>query len=196
VNAPEQQKDGDILNLELPEGMTVKDLKGIVESDTGFPAQLQQFYLNGRPLSDELQTLEAAGIRDNEMLAMLIPRPAPTGHVERRQQGGNAGRRELSSDEIETVRLQVLGNPQLLQELRSRNPVLADAINDSARFKRVWDQKKQEDAAREQERQNQIRLLNEDPFNVDAQRKIEEMIRQDNVMENLQHAYENNPEGE
>jgi DNA damage-inducible protein 1 len=41
----------------------------------------------------------------------------------------------------------------------------------------------------------QMRLLNEDPFNIDAQRKIEEMIRQQSVQDNLQHAYEHNPEG-
>ena len=55
--------------------------------------------------------------------------------------------------------------------------------------------KRQEQEA-ERERQNQIALLNDDPFNVEAQKKIEELIRQDRVIENLQHAYEHNPEGE
>lgn len=52
------------------------------------------------------------------------------------------------------------------------------------------------DEEREQERMEQMRLLNEDPFNVDAQRKIEEMIREESVQANLQFAYEHNPEGE
>ncbi|KAK4998130.1 DNA damage-inducible protein 1 [Cryomyces antarcticus] len=53
---------------------------------------------------------------------------------------------------------------------------------------------KREENERVRERELQIRLLNEDPFNVDAQRKIEEMIRKDQVMENAAHAMEHTPE--
>jgi DNA damage-inducible protein 1 len=47
----------------------------------------------------------------------------------------------------------------------------------------------------QRERENQIRLLNEDPFNAEAQKKIEEIIRLEKIQENLQYAYENNPAG-
>lgn len=82
-----------------------------------------------------------------------------------------------------------------MAQVRSQRPALVEAINDSTRFREVWMEMVREDHNREFERLEQMRLLNEDPFNVDAQRKIEEMIRQQSVQENLQFAYEHNPEG-
>jgi DNA damage-inducible protein 1 len=54
----------------------------------------------------------------------------------------------------------------------------------------------------EQERDDQMRRrqqiadLNADPFDIDAQMRIAEMIREERVQENLQNAIEHNPEGE
>jgi hypothetical protein len=49
-------------------------------------------------------------------------------------------------------------------------------------------------ASIEQQRLVEIGRLNADPFDVDAQRKIEEAIRQEAVLENLEHALEYSPE--
>lgn len=46
----------------------------------------------------------------------------------------------------------------------------------------------------ESQRQNNIAALNADPFDIEAQRRIEEAIRQEAVLENLQHAMEYTPE--
>jgi DNA damage-inducible protein 1 len=42
--------------------------------------------------------------------------------------------------------------------------------------------------------QREIERLNADPFDVEAQRKIEEAIRQQAVVENMEHAIEYSPE--
>jgi DNA damage-inducible protein 1 len=46
----------------------------------------------------------------------------------------------------------------------------------------------------ELQRQREIERLNADPFDVEAQRRIEEVIRQQAVSENLDHALEYSPE--
>lgn len=46
----------------------------------------------------------------------------------------------------------------------------------------------------EMAQQREIARLNADPYDVEAQRKIEEAIRQQAVMENMEHALEYSPE--
>jgi DNA damage-inducible protein 1 len=49
-------------------------------------------------------------------------------------------------------------------------------------------------AEAELERQREYARLEADPFNLEAQRKIEETIRQQAVLENMEHALEYSPE--
>lgn len=201
IIAPNHALDQEIITLDLSPGLTVGDLKGFVHAETGLPIADQQFYLNNNVVQGDGKSLEEVGISDGDMIAMLMRQPEPPGstmggaHRARQQQ--QAQRRAGSQDpgEIETTRLSILGNPQAMNQVRQQRPALADSINDPNRFREVWQEMMREDDDRERERLEQMRLLNEDPFNVDAQRKIEEMIRQQSVQENLQFAYEHNPEG-
>ena len=142
----------DLLNLDLTPGIAIKDMKAIIQTQTKFPTETQRFFFNGRPLTNEAQTLEEAGIADGDMLALLI----------RRREGivqSQTGREGWGSrDDAGT------GLPE-------------------------------GDLKTEREYQKPIALLNEDPFNTEAQRKIEEILRQDRITENLQNAFENNPSG-
>ncbi|KAK4999069.1 3-isopropylmalate dehydratase, partial [Elasticomyces elasticus] len=204
INAPDEPLDQELLTLDLPAGLSIRSLKDLVQAETNLTANSQHFYLNGQPISGDDKTVEEVGIGDGEMLAMLIRKPNAMQQRQqqqqqqqrRPQQNARAGNRRLvpGPEEIETTRLNLLGNPAALAQVREQKPELAAAVNDANQFRDRWNAMMQEDEERERERQNQIRLLNEDPFNVEAQRKIEEMIRQDRVVENLQHALEHNPE--
>lgn len=82
------------------------------------------------------------------------------------------------------------------QQVQNQNPELAAALEDPARFAQILQSSYDREQRERLERQREIERLNDDPFNIDNQRRIEEMIRQERVMENLQNAMEHNPEGE
>ena len=197
VVAPNTPLDGEILSLDLPPGLSVGDLKGFVNAETQLPQASQQFYLNNAPVQGDNKTLEEAGINDGDMIAVLIRQPQQENNMgsQRRQQNSQRRPQAQGVQEIERTRQSILNNPQAMEQVRAQRPALAENIHDSSRFREVWEGMLREDEDRERERLEQMRLLNEDPFNIDAQRKIEEMIRQESVQENLQFAYEHNPEG-
>ncbi|XP_041129854.1 regulatory solute carrier protein family 1 member 1-like isoform X1 [Polyodon spathula] len=96
-------------------------------------------------------------------------------------------------DDPALLRDMLLANPHELSLLKERNPPLAEALlsGDLERFTKVLLEQQQERARREQER---IRLLTADPFDLEAQAKIEEDIRQHNIEENMTFAMEEAPE--
>jgi len=74
-------------------------------------------------------------------------------------------------------------------------PELADAAqNNSARFAELLRQTRERQLSAELAQQQEIARLNADPYDVEAQRKIEEAIRQQAVAENMEHALEYSPE--
>ncbi|KAK3680803.1 DNA damage-inducible protein 1 [Vermiconidia calcicola] len=196
IIAPNHALDQEILSLDLAPGLSIADLKGFVHAETNLPQASQQFYLNNTPIAGDNKTLEEAGIKDGDMLDMLMRQPQQENNMgsQRRQQNSQRRPPGTNPQEIEGARSSILNNPAAMTQVREQRPALAEAVNDPERFKEVWMDMIREDENRESERLEQMRLLNEDPFNVDAQRKIEEMIRQEKVQENLQFAYEHNPE--
>ncbi|KAK0533642.1 DNA damage-inducible protein 1 [Tilletia horrida] len=96
----------------------------------------------------------------------------------------------------ETLRLQLLSNPTFLQQIRATRPELADAVTSSPeRFLQLLEaERARTNAAQSARLQAEHDLANADEFDIEAQRKIEEAIRQERVMENLEHAMEFSPE--
>ncbi|OJD29578.1 dna damage-inducible protein 1 [Diplodia corticola] len=201
INAPDEPADQELLNLDLPPGLTLVDLKGFVQVEANFPVNSQYFFYNGQPLAGDSMTLEQAGIKDDDMLVVMIRRQGQRQQAQAQPQAQRAAqqagrpRRSQQDDETETTRLRILGDHNALRSLQDSRPELAAAVNDPNRWREEWINMKRIQEEQQREHQRQLDLLNADPFNIEAQSKIEEMIRQERVIENLQHAYEHNPEG-
>ena len=95
----------------------------------------------------------------------------------------------------ETIRLQLLGNPEMRAQAVSQRPELAAVIDNPDRFAQLFRQMQDQEREEQSRRRQQIADLNADPFDIDAQMRIAEMIREERVQENLQNAIEHNPEG-
>ncbi len=96
----------------------------------------------------------------------------------------------------ETIRLQLLGNPEMRAQAVSQRPELARVIENPELFAQALQRMQDQEREEQNRRRQQIADLNADPFDIDAQIRIAEMIREERVQENLQNAIEHNPEGQ
>ncbi|KAM3065554.1 DNA damage-inducible protein 1 [Clarireedia jacksonii] len=197
ITAPADDSS-DLISLEIPPDTTVATLKESVQAESRIPKSSQHLYHNGQLLNDDSKTMEQLQIGDGEMLALHVrdmstasnrqlrpsapPRPAPRSSHQQQQ------------PDPETLRLQLLGNPELREQAISQRPEFAAVIDDPERFAALL--RRMQDAEREEQarRRQQIADLNADPFDIDAQMRIAEIIREERVQENLQNAIEHNPE--
>ena len=155
----------------------------MIEPFIDIAANQQKLFFNNRALTEDALSLEGAGIHDGDMLSVLKAKPRP----ERVEQPPN--------EAAETMRLQALGDGRILERLRASAPELADSVNDPTRFGNLFNQLSRANEDRDAEKQRAYTRLNEDPFDVESQRKIEELIREEAVQANLNQALEEMPEG-
>ncbi|KAI9857063.1 MAG: DNA damage-inducible protein 1 [Vezdaea acicularis] len=79
-------------------------------------------------------------------------------------------------------------------EVQNQNPELASAIENPERFRAIFRELQRHQNEAERARELEIARLNDNPFDLEAQAKIAEIIRNERVMENLQYAMEHNSE--
>lgn len=196
MNNPDvEAQELQLINLDVPPDMTLADLRSSIEAE-GIPAPSQNIYHNGQLITDNSKTLQELNISDGDMLALHVrdmrgnTGVAPA-HREPQRRPGPA----LAQDP-ELIRLQVLGDARLRSELERANPHLAAALENPQRFAQIFRQSADQQEEARRARMREIEALNNDEFNPEAQARIEDMIRQQGVMENLQNAMEYNPECE
>lgn len=200
--AAEEALDQDLLTLEIPDDATVSLLKESVQGEVRIPKTAQHIYHNGNLLADDTKTMEDLRIVDGDMLALHVREMGGNTGVAQQGQAQQSARSQHAAGaapagvpDPEVIRLQLLGNPAMRQEAIRAQPELASAIDDPARFAQLLHQMQDHERRERQMRQQRIADLNADPFDIEAQMRIAEMIREERVQENLQNAIEHNPEG-
>jgi DNA damage-inducible protein 1 len=179
--------------------MTFNDIKALVHGDTNIPPASQHFYYNTRVITDNSQTLEQLNIQEGDMLGMAVQDPSELARRRTQPESPNQPssrptQRQRDGPDPEELRLHMLGDQRVLDQVRRNDPELAAAVNNKDEFHSIWGRKQRNLAQTQAEKEAELALLNADPFNLEAQAKIEEMIRKERVAENVQKALEFNPE--
>ncbi|XP_045154885.1 regulatory solute carrier protein family 1 member 1 [Echinops telfairi] len=211
-------------SLQVDADFELHNFRALCELESGIPAAESQIVYAERPLTDNHRSLASYGLKDGDVVILRqkesadprpsvqfpnLPRidfssiavPGTSGSRQRQPPGvqqphtspGDGASSPQGLDNPALLRDMLLANPHELSLLKERNPPLADALlsGDLEKFSRVLVEQQQDRARREQER---IRLFSADPFDLEAQAKIEEDIRQQNIEENMTIAMEEAPE--
>uniref|UniRef100_A0A674AEY9 DNA-damage inducible protein 2 n=1 Tax=Salmo trutta TaxID=8032 RepID=A0A674AEY9_SALTR len=199
--------------LDVSPELELRDFVALCELESGIPAGEIQITCAEQPLKDLTCALGTYGLKDGDVVVLRqverrqlpaqpvfpglpridfssIARPPPPA-APPSLLGSTSSPQGL--DDPALLQQMLLANPHELSLLKERNPPLAEALlsGDLERFSKVLLEQQQDRARREQER---VRLLTADPFDMEAQAKIEEDIRQHNVEENMTIAMEEAPE--
>ncbi|XP_038232282.1 protein DDI1 homolog 2 isoform X2 [Dermochelys coriacea] len=210
-------------SLQVDADFELQNFRALCELESGIPAAESQIVYAERPLTDNHRSLASYGLKDGDVVILrqkenVEPRPPvqfpglpridfssitvpgtsaqpqhqqPAQHPRPSPPGTPPSPQGLDNPAL--LRDMLLANPHELSLLKERNPPLAEALlsGDLEKFTRVLVEQQQDRARREQER---IRLFSADPFDLEAQAKIEEDIRQQNIEENMTIAMEEAPE--
>ncbi|KZT42950.1 hypothetical protein SISSUDRAFT_798445 [Sistotremastrum suecicum HHB10207 ss-3] len=171
---------GELYPVEIDPQMELENIMALLEAESGIPPEDQSISFNGQEMSNPKATVAQYGVSEGSHLLL-------------RRKVQVAGR--TTEQDPEMMRLQILGDPELMQQLRAAQPDLAHAAqHDPARFAEGLRHMRARQNEVEAQRQREAQNLNADPYDVEAQRRIEEAIRQQAVMENLDNALEYLPE--
>lgn len=155
---------------------------------------------NGKVLTDDFLNLIQLKIGSGDLLS-LSPRMGSQTHPVQPQRQSNFGSDMVNQQaylmqEAQALRNKFLSNEAELNMLLERDPQMAEAIlsEDIQETVAFIIERKRQIAAQKQQKVMEDMALNANPFDVEAQKKIEERIRLERHNKDMEYVHENMPE--
>lgn len=180
--------DEQFLNLDVDPDESVENLKALLEVETQVPLQQQLLHFNGKEMNNA-EKLSAIGVHDGDLVMMVASNNRTSQDIMRLNPDGSAVNPQAFQQHIR-------GDSQLMAQLLQNDPSLAQAIlgDDITELQNILRSHHQQRLQLKRKQEEELALLYADPFDVEAQKKIEAAIRQKGIDENWEAAIEHNPE--
>lgn len=196
------ESSGSIYSFDVDAAETLDSLRALIEVDARVPLAQQSLSHNGKALIDDRATLQSLHIGEDDLI-YLRRKPkssaAPAAAVAPSSSSSSLYRQQQQPRDLVDMNpqqlLQHFQNPVLLEQIRAANPSLYQLIqngNAETLARALAPLIAQQKAQRREE--ELYRRIAENPFDVEAQREIENMIQQKQVEENYLNAMEHSPE--
>ncbi|XP_015881747.2 protein DNA-DAMAGE INDUCIBLE 1 isoform X2 [Ziziphus jujuba] len=181
--------DEQILSLDVDPHETVENVKALLEVETRVPLQQQQLLFNGKEMRN-FEKLSALGVKDEDLVMMVsnAASSASSNDLSFNQDG--------SAVDPGAFQQQIRNDSNLMGQLFQSDPELAQAVlgSDLNKLQDILRERNKQRSEYKRQQEEELALLYADPFDVEAQKKIEAAIRQKGIDENWAAALEHNPE--
>ncbi|KAF5728498.1 DNA damage-inducible protein 1-like [Tripterygium wilfordii] len=182
--------DEQIVSLDVDSHESVENVKALLEVETQVPLQQQQLLYNGREIRND-EKLSAVGVKDEDLI-MMVSDAASSAST--KDLGFNPDGSAVNPGAFQQ---QLRRDSNMMGQLYQNDPELAQAIlgSDPNKLQDLLRLRHRQRSELRRRQEDELALLYADPFDVEAQKKIEEAIRQKGIDENWEAALEHNPEG-
>jgi len=168
-------------SVEITPEETINSLKEKISKIIKYPIDEIMLIYNGNPIKDDSKTIQQCTISDDDIVQLI-----------RRPKASTQSAPKYNSYEL--IRLQLKSNKYKFNEITRRYPQLEKVINDPKGFEEEFKKIEKEVEERKRKELEELQFINDNPFDVEAQKKIENAIKKENVNRNYEYALEHHPE--
>ncbi|KAH9652529.1 protein DNA-DAMAGE INDUCIBLE 1 [Citrus sinensis] len=187
--------DEQIISLDVDPHETVENVKALLEVETQVPLQQQQLLYNGREMNNA-EKLSALGVKDEDLVMMVSNAASRIPHYFSPATNNLSFNPDGSAVNPAAFQQHIRNDANLMTQLFQSDPELAQVLlgNDLNKLQDLLRERSRQRSELRRRQEEEMALLYADPFDVEAQKKIEAAIRQKGIDENWAAALEHNPE--